>query len=226
MRFIAGDPYRNGGSVNMFGVQQATGGSFSNSMYDFTADFSSTFAHAFSCAISVENFNPAVFVPGTPLQGFYIVDPDAQGNEEAKQQSCNSFTANGPSQPFWGEDHGQCLFVKTVDAVPDSFTPAFFDPPAPAGTVDGTAVNQTQTDMLMARETFGAGFTISDTVILGQVVVCISPSKTVKGGTPGAWANHNGYIGTKCNTTWFNTGATAGVSNLNLQGTFISVPLA
>lgn len=218
MRFIDGNPYRNGGSVNMFGVQKSTGGSFSNSMYDFTADFDSTFAHAFSCAITMSNYNPPVFVPGTPVQGSYVVNPDAQGNEEAKQNSCNAFNAQGVNFQFYGFDHAQCLFNVTAPAVPDSFTDAFFDPPVPAGSVAGTPVNQTQTDNLMAHETLGAGFQISETVTLGQVVVCISPSST---GTklPGAWATKNGYTGDRCTTAWYK--GTTPYSLSNYAGTNI-----
>jgi hypothetical protein len=58
---------------------------------------------------------------------------------------------------------------------------------------------------------------------VGKVVVCISPSKTVKGGVPGAWQNHNGYTGTKCNTTWFNMAPWGGGSQ-DSNGTYISVP--
>ena len=202
VRFIDGNPYRNGGSVNMFGLQKATGGSYSNSMYDFTADFASTFANAFSCAISKEEFHPAVFMPAQPVQGYYIVDPDAQGNEEAKQNSCNAFTAIGPTAPFWGMDQGQCQFFKTADATDEVNEPAYFDPPEPVGSVDGTPVNQNQTDSLMAHETFGMGFTVTEVVTLGQVVVCISPSKS-GAKLPGAWTRQNGYTGDRCTTAWY-----------------------
>ena len=63
----------------------------------------------------------------------------------------------------------------------------------------------------------------SQGMFVGKVVVCISPSKTVKGGVPGAWQNHNGYTGTKCNTAYFNVAPWGGGSQ-DSNGTYISVP--
>src|SRR5690348_15805018 len=59
-RAIEGDPYRNGGSVNMFGNQVAVGGHYSASSYDFTNDFTTTYAHAYTCTVSVARYNPPV----------------------------------------------------------------------------------------------------------------------------------------------------------------------
>lgn len=198
VKFIAGNPYRNGGSVNMFGVQQATGGSFSNSTYDFTADFSATFAHGFSCAISVENYNPAVDIHHDAV-GVYVVRPSEHGNDDASQRACDALN-NGARDVKFGEDSQQCLFQGTQAF--DEHIDAFFDPAVSAGTVDGVPVNQDQIDSLSAHESFGSGFQISETVTLGQVVVCISPSST---GTklPGAWAMKNGYTGNRCSTAWY-----------------------
>lgn len=41
---IRGDPFRIGGSVNMFGDQWSTAGQWTDSTYNYTADFGSTFA--------------------------------------------------------------------------------------------------------------------------------------------------------------------------------------
>src|SRR5688500_4874850 len=51
---ILGDPYRNGGSVNMFGIQQSVGGHYSASEYDFEGEFETTFSFAFDCNMTEE----------------------------------------------------------------------------------------------------------------------------------------------------------------------------
>jgi hypothetical protein len=89
----------------------------------------------------------------------------------------------------------------------------------------GGSYNQDQTDELSAHESAGEGFDTSETLNIGQVVVCISPSKT---GTklPGAWTKKNGYTGDKCTTIWYNSGAMTGVSNLNIGShNWVTVPL-
>jgi hypothetical protein len=195
---ILGDPYRNGGSVNMFGIQEAVGGHYSNSAYDFTADFVSTYSYSFNCTMT-----ETVHVP---VQGYYEVADDGQGNDpDAIKANCDAFTALGATWPHWGEDQAQCHFVVTEAAHDEDQ-----DRPDEAG----TPINQDQTDNLAAHESFGAGFDTSETLLIGQVVVCISPSKT---GTklPGSWTKQNGYTGDKCTTTWYNGGATVGVPNLN-----------
>jgi hypothetical protein len=76
--YIQGDPFRIGGSVNMFGDQYADSGSWSDSTYNYTADFDSTFSHAFSC-----NIYQAVFHPGDPLNGYYEIRADLVGTPQA-----------------------------------------------------------------------------------------------------------------------------------------------
>ena len=73
------------------------------------------------------------------------------------------------------------------------------------------------------HEVNGGPFTQIGNWLAQKVVICISPSKTVKGGTPGAWANHNGYLGSKCTTAWFNVAPWGGGSQTS-NGTYISVP--
>jgi len=221
---ILGDPYRNGGSVNMFGVQQATGGHYSASTYDFSADFTTVYAHAFSCNILQAVYHPAVDDPGHAVEGYYVVHVDEQGNEEGSQQSCNAFTANGPDWPFWGQDHAQCDFVKTADAEPPSHEDAYLDEPVQVGNEAGVAVNQEQTDTLTAHEDAGEGYDVSETVLIGQAVICISPSGPAKKGVPGVWKQQNGYTGNKCTTAWFNV-APWGHGSQDSNGTYISVPL-
>ena len=205
---ILGDPYRNGGSVNMFGMQQAVGGHYSNSSYDFTADFTTTYAHPYTCNINRAVYHPAVHTPAGPVEGYYTNNGTNPSDNEG---SCQGLS---PVNPHWGEDLGNCIFTKTGDGTPAVDEDAYFDDPAFVANVAGGSYNQVQTDNLSAHESFGSGFDTSETLLIGQVVVCISPSKP---GTklPGAWKNQNGYTGDKCTTAWYNGGATVGVPNLN-----------
>jgi len=209
---ILGDPFRNGGSVNMFGIQEAVGGHYSNSAYDFTADFTTTYAHPYTCNIMKATFHPGT--PAGPVQGFYTNPVD---------NSRGDCAGIGTDNPHWGEDIGACKFTPTGPGTPA--VPPSHDNPVLVTNVAGGSYNQDQTDTLAAHESFGAGFDTSQTLIIGQVVVCISSSKS---GTklPGAWSAQNGYTGGKCTTTWYTTGATVGVPNLN-DGShnFVTVPV-
>ena len=241
---ILGDPYKVGGSVNMFGLQGAKNKNWPNSEYDFTADFDTTTTFTYGCTVTeqTETYVPAV--PGHYIQGFYRVHVDGNGNEEGTQQSCDAFTANAPTladgsdaPPWWGidydptnveADHGQCDFIKTADADPGSeedwIPGAPVDHPELSPTL---TIDQVDRASGTGHETNGGPYTeVAPAGTLwnaGQVVICISPSKTVKGGVPGAWANHNGYTGTKCTTAWYNV-APWGAGSTTSNGTLISVP--
>jgi hypothetical protein len=204
---ILGDPYRNGGSVNMFGVLQATGGHYSASQYDFNGEFETTFRYSFDCTITQ--------IVHVPVDGHYIIEPEDQGNEEQGQQSCDAFTALGPTWEHWGQDHAQCDFVVDEAAHDEEVVT----------TEAGTPIDETQTDTLLAHEDFGEGFDVDETVLIGQAVICISPSKTGPKGVPGTWTKQNGYTGDKCTTAWFNV-APWGHGSQDSNGTYISVPLA
>jgi hypothetical protein len=225
--YIVGYPYRNGGSVNMFGVQRSTGGSYSASTYDFMGVFETTYSHAFSCDIFMENYVPEHTIDHRAV-GEYVFHDDGTGSdEEATRANCQQYTDNG--QPWWGtmwrpnENNKRCKFegtpAYTETVLEDWEDPVFVTNEA------GVAISVEQEDDLLAHEDAGEGFSIGEDVLIGQVVVCISPSTSTKRGVPGAWVAKNGYLGDKCTTTWFNSGAMTGVDNLNLQGTFISVPL-
>lgn len=219
---ITGNPYRNGGSVNMFGVQRSVGGRYSASQYDFMGNFQTLFAYAYSCTILKETYHPAV---QSARRGHWIVHPDFSGNEEAATNNCNAFNAVLPGGPSNGHptDQANCQYIVDEEAFE---TPEYWDPAVVvAAGVPGGAINQNQDDELQARENNGEGFDTSETLTIGQVVVCISPSKS---GTklPGAWTAQNGYSGGTmgaaatgatpgCSTAWYNNGATAGVHNLN-----------
>lgn len=208
---IAGDPYRNGGSVNMFGVQQSVGGAYSTSQYDFTASFNSTFAYGFNCTITQtihhhDLVTPAV--PPTPGTGHhYRMD----GNTHA--QNCvqmdirgDHFGETGPGpgpddpdyDPNDKSEGGTCLWAWDTPPTPGS--PAVYHDYDTTVVTNpaGVPVNQDQSETLSAHETDGAGYSDSATVTLGQVVVCISPTKL-----PGTWKAQNGYTGIKCTTAWY-----------------------
>lgn len=240
---ILGDPYRVGGSVNMFGLQGARNKNWPGSEYDFTADYSTTTTISYNCEVSqvTETYHPAVFIPGRKVQGYYINCDfgQGQGNDNGgtcedvgqPQGSCQAHNNTGDSLPFWGEDTNQCKFIKTGDAVEEVNEPEYWttNPPivraelGTSHTVDETNVAED----VAGHEVNGGPWTeVAPAGTLwnaGQVVICISPSKTVKGGVPGAWANHNGYMGSKCTTAWFNV-APWGAGTSTSNGTLTSVP--
>ena len=214
-REIEGDPYRNGGSVNMFGMAIAVGGHYSASSYDFLGEFGSTFAHAFSCDISKQTYHASYVIPGHPVEGFYT-NPGT--NPSGQEGSCQGV---GPDNIHWGESFGACEWHPTGPAVEDETVPESWDDAEFVVNEAGTAVNQDQTDTLAAHEDFGEGFDTSETLNIGQVVVCISPRKL-----PGTWTKQNGYTGDKCTTSWYNGGAMSGVTNLNTGShNYVTVPV-
>jgi hypothetical protein len=194
---ILGDPYRNGGSVNMFGVLQATGGHYSASEYDFMGDFDTVYSYAFNCNTSQ-----------TVATGHHLWDNDP-GAEDFHQQACDAIDATGN---FIGIDVGQCIWAPTGTEEQNAHVDT------------GVPVEETQTENLLAHEDAGEGFDITETVLIGQAVICISPSKTGPKGVPGTWTKQNGYTGDKCTTAWFDV-APWGHGSQDSNGTYISVPL-
>ncbi|WP_423142784.1 hypothetical protein ACOYW6_05395 [Parablastomonas sp. CN1-191] len=218
---IAGRPFRNGGSVNMFGDQVATDRTFSNSTYDFTADFSTVTTFGYSCNFSqaTETHHDAVYTDG-PVQGFYTNNGT---NPSGGQGSCQGLS---PANPHWGEDLGNCTWHYTGPGVPVLVTPESW-------TTDGTltprpdlatshTIDQTDTVNHGGHELNGGIWTEhagpNDRWLAAKVVVCISPKKL-----PGIWTQQNGYTGSDCNTTYFNSASWGGGSQTS-NGTYISVP--
>jgi hypothetical protein len=202
-KVIQGDPYRIGGSVNMFGDQYASGGKYSASKYDFMGDFSTTYSYAFSCNMSEK--------VATPALGLHRWTGPVQAGDPAKEQCEYTQSAH-----VYDDRGNHCEWTQTI-------APGEKDEDRPPEA--GAAIDQSQTDNLRAHENAGEGFSISEDIGLGQVVVCISPSRT---GTklPGLWSSQNGYVGTKCTTEWFNGGAMIGVSNLNTgSNNIVTVPI-
>lgn len=219
---IRGDPFRIGGSVNMFGDQWSTAGYWTDSTYNFTADFDSTFSYAFSCNINQEVFH-AEEVIETRAVGVYVFNDDGTGSDEdAVRANCEQYTDNG--QPWWGDpfrpnpDNPRCRFEGTPGGI--EIIPEYFDPPVLIANVAGTPVQREQTDNLLAFEDSGGPVQVTGEFHIGQVVICISPKKPTPGGT---WQTHNGYTGDLCTTDWFKV-APWGAGTESSNGTYISVP--
>jgi len=209
--YIQGDPFRIGGSVNLFGDQYADSGSWTDSEYDFTNDFTSTFSYSFTCKM-VET----VMLPATGHHE-WTHDPS-----DPEAQACLAYDKNGL---FQGEDQGQCVWIADSPGGPDPQ-----DRPDEFGTI-----NQDQTDNLAGHENHGGPVQAPGGVFhIGQVVICISPSSSTKKGVPGAWRAQNGYSGGSftgagtppaagCNTPYFKV-APWGAGTDTSNGTYISVP--
>lgn len=228
---IRGNPFRNGGSVNLFGDQWSTAGYYPDSTYNFTANYSSTFSHAFSCNIDQAVYHAAVEHPAVHHNqvGHWIVSPDAHGNEEANTNNCNAFNSALPGGPANGSatDQANCTYIVDEQAYDDpAYTdPAYNDPAVFVVNQAGIAVNQDQTDSLDAFEDHGGVVQVTGEYHVGQVVVCISP-----GSKGGSWRTQNGYNGGSsvgpaagCNTPYFKI-APYGNGSQTSNGTFISVP--
>lgn len=219
---IRGDPFRIGGSVNMFGDQWSTAGYWTDSTYNYTADFTSTFSHAFQCQVKRAVYHPAVDIEHRAV-GVYVFNDDGTGNDEdAVRANCQQYTDNG--QPWWGEpyrpsaDNPRCRFEGTPATT--EHQNESWDTPVPIALLAGVPVEQEQTDTLTAFEDHGGPVQVTGEYHVGQVVICISPSKPTPGGT---WRQQNGYTGNKCTTDWFKV-APYGAGTESSNGTYISVP--
>lgn len=227
--YIEGEPFRVGGSVNMFGDQWSDSGGWSDSEYWYTADFETTFSHAFSCNIYQEVYHPEEVIHH-PAVGIYVIAGDFGDSEAAVRGNCAAFTAQGSNDPlpdWWGDPfHGgnpnnpHCMFEG--EQAYDEVIPEFYDAPVLVGTEAGTAVNQDQTDSLYAFEDHGGPVQADGGPFhIGQTVICISPKKPTPGGT---WQTHNGYTGVNCTTDWFVNHAVWGSGTESSNGTYTSVP--
>lgn len=196
---------RHGGSVNLFATVGWSAKLYAGSLVNQLADRFETDTYNFNC--QVQHYEVVGSHEETvPGDGHYVVNPDAHGNEEAAQNSCNAFNAAhdaGNDQGFWGDSpHGNCIFVGSLtstvtvddwgwvntDSHDESLTngPYFVDTVTYATNVP-EAVSYT--------ETTNAPY------FQGDVVVCNNPGK--KGGT---WTAQNGWTNmTQCTTTYFNT---------------------
>lgn len=250
---IRGNPFKNGGSVNLFGEQWATAGYYPGSTYNYTASFNSTFAHAFTCDISQAVWHPPVyhpavvhdpvmgpgqFHPAVAARGCYTNPGHATCTEESHY--CNDIEG-----AHWGFSYANCIWNEIAPAQPAYTdpdvvvtpgwtdpaytTPGYNDPPQVVGNEAGTDVNQNQTDTLSGYEANGPVLQITAEYHVGQPVVCNSP-----GPKGGSWKAMNGYSGGSltgsgtpaapgCNTNYFKIAPTYNGSTTS-NGTFTSVP--
>jgi hypothetical protein len=253
VREIRGVPFKNGGSVNLFGDQWATAGYYPGSTYNYTASFNSAFAHAFSCDISDAVYHPAVFHPAVvhdPVMGPGEFHPAVamQGcytNPGHSTCTVDTHWCNAEEATHWGVSYGNCVWHELV-AAQDAYTdpdvvlvpgytdpaytdPAYNDPPAFVVNEAGNAVNQDQTDTLNGFEANGPLVQVTAEYHVGQPVICNSP-----GSKGGSWKPQNGYGGGSlsgagtpaapgCNTPYFKIAPTYNGSTTS-NGTFTSVP--
>lgn len=238
---IVGNPFRTGGSVNMFGDQVAKNKNWPNSEFDFTAQYATVTTYSYNCNVSqaTETYFPAVHIPGHKVQGYYINCDfgHGQGNDNGgtcedvgqPQGSCAAHNSTGDSLPFWGQNTEQCKFIKTGDAVDpvdeDEYwvTDAALTPRPDLSTTHSQ--NETNYAQGNGHEANGGPFTEVGNWLAGKVVICISPTKN-----PGAWRVQNGYGGGSltgpaagCNTSYFKVAPWGGGSQTS-NGTYISVP--
>jgi hypothetical protein len=206
-----GSVYRVGGSVNLFAVQVMTGDYWTDSTYEYDADFVSRFSYAYDCAVSSETFHPG---GTTPLEGYYTNNGT---NPSGNEGSCQGLS---PANPNWGSDLGNCEWHKTGGG---ETTAPSYDDPIVVATLPQTPIEESQTDNLHGYEDHGGPTTPAPSHSNGQVVVCNSPTGATKG-NPGSWKAQNGYGGANCNTAYFNS-ASWGAGTDTSQGTYISVPM-
>jgi hypothetical protein len=134
---IAADkPYRVGGSVNMFGDRVATKKNWSNSTYDFTADYTATRTWNYTCQISkaTETHTPAKTHTG-PVQGYYTNSSDdtdyednaTDSSETQNHASCMKQPGDDEETPDkWGEDIGHWTSKKIPHTDPVQYYPPEF----------------------------------------------------------------------------------------------------
>jgi hypothetical protein len=180
---VATDPFRIGGSVNMFGMAHVVAAHWDFSQYDFTQLFDWQSTYTFTC-------NMTETVP-TPALGLHRWVGPEQANQAAKDECVGTNSAH----EF--DDRGvQCEWYETVEAGTENQVRddeyGSIGPVSESGTLNG-------------HEDHGGSIPVNEGEVTApdvQVVVCISPMKKA-----GTWTKKNGYTGDKCTTTWYNTGA-------------------
>jgi hypothetical protein len=183
---VVGDPYRIGGSVNMFGSAVVIAAHYPNSAYAFTQDATWNAEYTFTC-------NMAEVIP-QDLGEHYWTGPDQAdgGREECEETVAHPFDNRGANCPFRVTIPAGTYFrddeYSSVIQIGET------------GTVEG-------------YETMGPSIPVVDDEELPgpvQVVVCISPNPSSKKTQDNGWARKNGYNGDNCTTNWYNTGALEG----------------
>jgi hypothetical protein len=204
---VTGDPFRIGGSVNMFGFAQVIAAHWSYSQYDFTQHFAWQSTYTVTCDM-------AQLIPVGIHTWLGLPDTQAQANCE------------GDKNPHETDDRGaNCPWTQTGTT------------PEDRGQEQGSVGPVSEGGTLNGHESMGPSIPVNEGDVdlpPMQVVVCISPS-TVTKKLPGAWTPKNGYSGGSavqgqpgCNTGWYNGGAMtqpSPYSNLNTgSNNIVTIP--
>ncbi len=233
---LEGDPFRNGGSVNMFALRYASEKYWSNSKYWFTADYDSTYSYSFGCKVVATTHHPDIVLTKDFPNGHYTNPSDEANDEDQSAGSCNGIDFDHPK---WGTDIGAtvtnprtgvtkfhgCKFNADGGTTPVeiSRTPVPDTVVTDHVTTGLTPVRQDQTDNLRAYEDFGAEpATEQGRFANGQAVVCISPKKL-----PGTWSTPPGqnYTTSKCTTAWYNDPSIVwNAAHVNTSSNSVTIP--
>ena len=207
---VATEPYRIGGSVNMFGLAEVVAAHYADSEYDFTQNVTWTSNYAFTC-----NMTETVHVPDL---GFHKWTGPIQASDTAKAEC--EFT-NSVAHQY--DDRGaNCEFVVSIPAHDENQNrdPEYgdIDQPGESGTLGGHASSgggQLPVDVN------------AEPIPPVQVVVCISPNPSSKKTQSNGWAQKNGYTGPNCNTTYYNSAPVGPQNNLNTgSNNVVTIPAA
>jgi hypothetical protein len=180
---VTTEPFRIGGSPNMFGFGEVVAAHYPDSEYDFTQAFTWVSTYNYTC-----HMTETVQLPATGHHDWTLDPSDPQA------AACLAYDRNGL---FQGLDQGQCVWIEDSPGGPDEQ-----DRPDEYG-----SITQNEGGDLNGHESSGGPIPV-DPEDVGdldpvQVVVCISPSDT-GAKRPGAWQKKNGYTGSNCTTLWYN----------------------
>lgn len=182
---------RNGKSPNIFVTDaKASSVTWSNSTYDYTANYTVTTTFQYECKITETVHHHDLVTPAVP--GHHVWAGPAGANPN--QGACDAYDAAGN---FQGENQGQCDWVDGTPAVYNDYDTETVTNVAHSIDEVGDPYSDTTEGLSGGQHTF---YDQNEPV---AAVVCISPGKV-----PGTWRAQNGYDGTgvkACSTTLFNS---------------------
>jgi hypothetical protein len=157
---------RHGKSPNIFATDvRAASVTYSNSEYDFTADYETTTTFSYVCQVTQHARTGSYVHNGTP------------GVNDCDAKTASTTNTN------WGDDWGNCLWIEgqSVDSAASQFN-------------TNHTIDQVDTEFdVPGHETSGGPYTFFESDALFDAVVCISPGS--KGGTWRAQNNYGGLGG-------------------------------
>lgn len=199
--------------------------------FDPTSDFTPAGVLTLTGPIGRIGQSPNLFQAGEYSQAQYsrsLIDQEAQKFESTDYNfDCNVYTAvwdnpgngncvgdpsddvidgTGPGSWHPDNDHNACVLITTLQ---NTYHESIND-------VGTTHVNGGEYFLYAEDVVINEPFLVGDGPYpAGAFVVCISPARTGPRGAPGTWSPQNGYSGTNCNTTYFNSASwLAGVEDL------------